>query len=116
MSDPVELRVSTLADCVTLRVAGEIDLVSAPDVDAAITRHLSGVAPTRFVLDLSDVTFFGSPGLALLVRAAESTTARGVELRIVANSLVLRTMELTGTLDLFPTYATLADALGVDFD
>lgn len=111
MSDPVQLRTARPApDCVVLSVTGEVDLVTAPDLEAAIARELTG-APARLVLDLSAVTFFGSLGLAALIGGMQLAAERAVRLVLVTNPLVLRTMELTTTDDLFERYTTLEDAV-----
>jgi anti-sigma B factor antagonist len=112
VSDPVQLRTARPApDCVVLSVAGEIDLVTAPDLESALVRELSSGAG-RLVVDLSGVTFFGSLGLAVLIRTVEATPARPVELRLVVNRVVLRTMELTSTVDLFALYPGVDAAVG----
>lgn len=111
MPDPVQLRTARpVPDCVVLSVSGEVDLVTAPDLEAAVARELTA-APARLVLDLSGVTFFGSLGLAALIRGMQLAAEHGVRLVLVTNRLVLRTMELTTTEDLFETYATLEAAV-----
>lgn len=101
MSDPVQLRTARPApDVVVLAVFGEIDIATAPDLEEAVTRALA--APVaHLVVDLSGVTFFGSPGLATLIRTADAVEGRGLRLTLVAGQLALRTMALTKTTDLF---------------
>ncbi len=112
MSDPVQLRTARPApDCVVLSVAGEVDLVTAPDLEAALDRQLTD-GLTRVVLDLSGVTFFGSLGLAVLIRSVDSAQDHSVQLRLVANRLVLRTMELTSMTELFAFFPTVEAAVG----
>ena len=111
MSDPVQLRTARPApDCVVLFVLGEVDLVTAPELELAISRELAA-APARLVLDLSGVTFFGSLGLAALIRGTELAAAHEVRLVLVTNRFVRRTMELTTTEELFETYETLEAAV-----
>jgi anti-anti-sigma factor len=111
VSDPVQVRTARPApDCVVLSVSGEIDLATAPDLELAISRELA-TTPARLVLDLSAVSFFGSLGLAALIRAAFMAEDRGVHLALVANRLVRRTMELTQTEQMFATYVTVAEAI-----
>jgi anti-sigma B factor antagonist len=111
VSDPVQLRTARPApDCVVLSVAGEVDLVTAPDIETAVTRELDGGA-TLLVVDLSGVTFFGSLGLAVLIRTGADAEERAAALRLVPNKLVLRTMELTATGELFALYPTVEAAV-----
>lgn len=108
-SDNVRLRTARPApDCVVVTVLGEIDLVSAPELAVALEEYLDGTPSV--VVDLTDVTFFGSLGLATLVRLTELAEAAGVRLALVPGPLVLRTMELTRTTEMFTVYDSVADA------
>lgn len=65
------------------------------------------------VLDLSDVQFLASDGLAVLVDTAGYARARSVVLRIVTGTSrqVLHPLELTGLNAVLPLYPTLPGAL-----
>lgn len=109
MSDNVGLRVARpTPDCVVLTVLGEIDLVSAPELATALEEYLDGTPCV--VVDMTDVTFFGSLGLATLVRLSALAESTGVRLALVPGPLVVRTMELTRTADMFTLYDSVADA------
>ena len=54
-------------------VRGEIDVATCPGLDAAV----AGVTSPEIVLDLSDVTFMASSGLASLLRADRHATSLG---------------------------------------
>jgi anti-sigma B factor antagonist len=111
VSDPVQLRTARPApDCVVLSVSGEIDLATAPELESAIASELAS-RPARLVLDLTGVTFFGSLGLATLVRAAATADDHRAHLAVVAGRVVRRTMELTRTDRMFTMYVTVADAV-----
>ena len=65
------------------------------------------------MLDLSDVTFLGSAGLAVLVAAKDAADARGNTLRLVCGSrIVTRALEATGLLTLFDVADGVPQALG----
>jgi anti-sigma B factor antagonist len=51
-----------------VRVRGEIDLYTAPQLWETIDAAIAG-APHELVIDLSDVSFLDSTGLSVLVRA-----------------------------------------------
>ncbi len=109
MPEHVRLRVARPStDCVVLTVNGEIDLVSAPELATAFEEYLDGTPCV--VVDLTDVTFFGSLGLATLVRMTALAESSGVRLALVPGPLVKRTMELTRTAELFTVYESVADA------
>jgi anti-sigma B factor antagonist len=78
------------------RVAGEIDMVSAPAFDRALT-----ALPDRLELDLEAVTFLDSAGISVLVRHYRQRCENGGSLRIVEPSrAVRRALEITGLLEL----------------
>jgi anti-sigma B factor antagonist len=61
---------------------------------------------------LSDVPFFGSSALAVLIRAADVAGKRGVRLLLVAvNRAVLRPLEVTRTAELFSIHGSVEAAL-----
>ncbi len=110
VSNPVQLRTERpTPNCVVLSVLGEIDLVTVPGLEAAIAEHVA--AAPCLVIDLSSVTFFGSIGLAAIMRAMTLAGDRGTKLRLVAGPRVLRTMAVTKTTELFTVHDTVQDAL-----
>lgn len=110
MSNPVQLRTDRPApNCVVLTVLGEIDLLTVPGLEKAIAEHVA--AAPCLVIDLSGVTFFGSVGVAAIVRAMTLAEDRGTRLRLVAGARVLRTLEVTRTTDLFDFHDSVDAAL-----
>lgn len=91
------------SDCALLKVNGEIDTLTADDLDRGCEQLLT--APSDIlVIDLSGVTFLASSGLAVLIRAAHR--AGGRRLRLVAGArAVRRPLEITGSEQLFDLYA-----------
>jgi anti-anti-sigma factor len=67
----------------TCRLAGEVDLANSGEIFAAIARALSGTHH-QLLLDLTDVTYVDSAGLALLVDINMRLTTRRTALRVVA--------------------------------
>jgi anti-sigma B factor antagonist len=115
---PICIKVQRRDDAVVvLRVAGELDTLTGPAVDtqlAAVEDDLA-VAAT-LVLDLSDLTFMSSAGLALLVTHHERCAEQGSRLRVVTgnNRSVLRPVRITGLDTVLDLAATVADATGDD--
>lgn len=84
---------------VTLRVSGELDIFTAPqlrlEIDAAMTTR-----PGDLILDLSDVTFLDSSGLAVLFSAARRLARH--DARVTVRGLqdpCLRTVQLVRLAD-----------------
>ena len=98
------------SDATVVHVVGEIDTLTAPVLRAQLDEHLP-VVPL-LVLDLSDVTFLGSAGLAVLVGAKDDAENRGCRLVVVPGSrIVKRALEATGLLQLFTIADDVTEAL-----
>ncbi|MDT7801352.1 MAG: hypothetical protein QOI78_4785 [Actinomycetota bacterium] len=72
-------------ECAVLSVAGEIDLLSAPEFEEVVGSVLAD-APEVLVVDLREVTFFCSAGLQVLAAAHRKLAERA--LRVVSDSPV----------------------------
>ncbi len=86
---------------VTVRVAGDVDLTTAEELERAVREQLAS-APV--MLDLSGVTFMDSSGLRALDALVRHARADGRELRI-ATALpesVAQILELTGMMQILP--------------
>lgn len=75
-----------------LVVVGEVDTFTAPLLDHNLVEALAE-GPNLVVVDLSEVEFFGSAGLAVLLNAQKRF---GTALQVVARRTVLRPIQLTG--------------------
>lgn len=84
---------------VVLTVDGEIDMLTAPLLEAAARRLLSTATPV-VLLDMRDVTFMGVSGVAMLVRTAEAARQVRKQLRLVEPShAVMRVLGKLGLAD-----------------
>ncbi|MGD9995355.1 MAG: STAS domain-containing protein [Ilumatobacteraceae bacterium] len=85
-------------------VVGDIDVVSAPSIEAAIrkTEDRLGDSSRPLVLDAREVRFIDSSGLRILLAASNrnSRAGRRVVLEAPGQTLV-RLLEITGTGDMF---------------
>jgi anti-sigma B factor antagonist len=97
-------------DAEIVAFAGEIDMATGPQVQAAIQRGLAA-RPAVLVLDLTAVTFLSSTGLTALVLARQDAGEQ-ISLRVVAaHRAVLHPIELTGLDTEFAVFASLEQAL-----
>ena len=98
------------ADCVVLQVGGEIDMLSSGTLDVALGKELEAT-PGDLMIDLAEVTFLASSGLAVLIRAAGEAEERGIRLTLIAqHRAVLRPLQVTRTSDRFHIEPTLGAA------
>lgn len=111
-STVIDVNASTSADGVcVVHADGEIDMLTAPVLDSMISSQLNS-RPRRLVLDLQEVGFMSSAGIASLMSARSQALRAGVDLRIVcANEPVLRPLTVTGLFGLFDVYPELGAAL-----
>jgi anti-sigma B factor antagonist len=90
-------------------VFGEIDMASEPVLRDALEPLLRRSNP-QIVLDLSHVDFCDSTGVSLLVASRRRLGTRGRLLLAGAQPHMERLLQITGLDQLFPMYATVADA------
>ncbi|RKN48569.1 STAS domain-containing protein [Micromonospora endolithica] len=89
-----------------LLLTGELDMSTVPELTAALDRSFATGA-RRILLDLTDLTFCDSTGIAAFVRGDNRAAAEGGWLRLTgATGRVDRVLRVTG----------LADVLGHDSD
>lgn len=91
-------------------MSGEIDIVVAPGLQREIEAVLAQ-RPRRIVVDLSDVTFLASAGLAMLT-ACRNAAGSDIAFAVVADGpATARPIELTGLSEELRVYPTLDGAL-----
>jgi anti-sigma B factor antagonist len=106
----VTIDVETHGDAVALRVAGELDMLTTPKLQEAVTRALTG-HPDVLVIDLADVTFLASSAMAAIV-AAHQAAGDATAVRIVAtNRATARPLEVAGLDSYLSVFSSLDDAL-----
>ncbi|MBM7815098.1 STAS domain-containing protein [Saccharothrix algeriensis] len=106
-----ELTSDTHGDTTVVRVVGEIDMSNSDELRERCADLLdSGVA--ALVLDLSEVTFFASSGIAALghVRVHNASLGRR-PVHVVASRSVRRSLEVTAMDGLLPLHESLDEAL-----
>lgn len=94
---PQPFVVEELADH-ALGVSGELDLASAPQLTAALARHLSS-GHCEIVLDLTNLQFCDSSGLSVFVQAHRELRSAGGRLKLHNASPHLRTLLTATALD-----------------
>jgi anti-sigma B factor antagonist len=95
---------------VILHAAGEVDSATVPQLRDSVTRAL-GCRPQALIVDLTEVRFLGSAGLAALVEAHEQA-GEFTQVRVVApGRATLHPMRLTRFAEEFTIYPSLPSAL-----
>ncbi|MFC3433239.1 STAS domain-containing protein [Nocardia seriolae] len=92
-----------------LAVAGEVDLATAPALENAIDAALTA-KPSALVIDLSEVSFLASAGMAALV--AVHKRAGDTRIAVVADGpATSRQLKMTSLDQVFSLHSTLDAAL-----
>ncbi|MFO7253041.1 MAG: STAS domain-containing protein [Actinomycetes bacterium] len=94
----MELKVSTrvTAGHAVMSIVGEIDLYTAPRLQAEFARLLEN-GPSRVVIDMSGVEFCDSTGMNVLLSALKRLRERGGGLEVAApRPAVRKILQVTG--------------------
>ena len=99
---PFDVAVTEQAEGVVVKVAGEVDIVTAPvlqrHLDAALATHRPSV-----VLDLAETTFLDARGVGVIVAARKTAGRDGTRFVIRRPPpLVRRVLELAEQVDRIP--------------
>jgi anti-sigma B factor antagonist len=109
-SELLDIAVKQDGSTTVLTVRGEIDLYTAPLLRKAL--HEAIERTSECVVDLSDVTFMASSGLAALIRGLDHARSRRCELRLAGGGrAVRRPLQAAGLEHHFEHYPSTADAV-----
>jgi anti-anti-sigma factor len=112
VTELVELEIEERDEVVVAHVRGELDIADASSMGDRIQAAMPTSART-LVVDLGDLEFIDSSGVAMLFALARRLGSRRQELRVVAASgqPVSRVLEIVKFDHAAPVYESLDDAL-----
>ena len=85
-----------------LAPTGELDLDSAPTLDAAVAKALAAEAGARLLLDLRGLEFVDSSGMRALVMAHQSAEKAGMPFSLVTGHRgIERSLQIAGLMHMF---------------
>ncbi|SER76612.1 anti-anti-sigma factor [Lentzea xinjiangensis] len=94
-----------------VRVGGEIDTSTTGDLWVVVEAE-TGRAARAVVVELSEVTFFGSAGISLLIQARQAARDHGIGFAVAAEqTTVLKPLRIAQIDELLPVRADLAGAV-----
>jgi anti-anti-sigma factor len=92
------LNVLRESDLCVLKLSGELDLASCPELEQELDD--AAALGTAVVVDLRELTFIDSTGIAVLVKAYAQSGQNGSRLQVTgARGAVERVLSLTGVSD-----------------
>jgi anti-sigma B factor antagonist len=110
-SELLSIAVDQDGDTIVLSARGEIDLYTAPLLSSALREAIDGDAEL-VVVDLAEVTFMASSGLAALISGLDQAKRRRCELRLAGGGrAVQRPLQAAGLDGHFEHYPTAAEAV-----
>ncbi|MDR7300610.1 STAS domain-containing protein [Haloactinomyces albus] len=93
-----------------LPVSGDVDMVTAPTFEEALTSALEG-RPEKLVVDLTGVDFFASAGLSALVTAYQQAEGHTALCVVAPNTATARPLQVTALDRRIPVHASRQEAL-----
>ena len=108
---PFHLEAITAGDCAVLRIAGEIDVYTAPELRQQVI-NLADNGTRHIVADLRDVDFLDSTGLGALVGSLRRLRLRQGSLKLVTSGgRVLQLFQITGLSRAFALHPSVLEAI-----
>ncbi|GAB3577486.1 STAS domain-containing protein [Amycolatopsis endophytica] len=107
----VDEAVEDLPGATLVRVSGELDHLTAPAFEA-VALPAARQCRTRLVIDLSEVGFLTSAGIAVVLAAG--TEAPGRVHVVAGTGFTRRSLEITGAQDVVRLWDTRDEALAAD--
>jgi anti-sigma B factor antagonist len=96
------VRPTTEGDACVVAVTGELDAQTAPELTTTASAGLDAPETHQLVLDLSEVTFIDSTGIAALVRLRRRTLDAGKRLLLRNPGVrVVKVLEITALNSIF---------------
>ncbi len=101
-------------DCAVLRITGEVDIYTAPQVRERVIQLLAdGVL--HIIMDLRDAQFMDSTGLGVLVGSLKRLRLAGGSLRLVIGpGRIYNLFRITGLVNVFTLHESMAEAIAAD--
>ena len=78
----MRIRTKEVGDVVVIRVSGEVDLYSSPEIKKKIKRYCRK-DKVKILVDLGKVTYIDSSGISSLISSVTSLKSLGGELKIL---------------------------------
>jgi anti-sigma B factor antagonist len=102
------------ADCAVLRVAGEVDAYTAPQLRERVIRLLAD-GEVHIVVDMREVEFLDSTGLGALVGSLKRARMQDGSLKLIMGSgRILHIFRLTDLSKAFAIHPSVAEAINDD--
>lgn len=93
-----------------VKLRGELERQTVPDVQEALTPLIS--PGCKILIDMAEVSYISSAGLRIFLLLYRQVDGENGRIALASlQEMIHDTMSITGFLDFFQTYATVADGL-----
>lgn len=100
--EPLRLEYLREGPTVIVRVVGEVDVSSAPELREALAELIDGQGNLSLRLDMEQLTFLDSTGVGVLVGALRAVRRRGGDLTLDnCRSRTMRILDIAGLSEIF---------------
>jgi anti-sigma B factor antagonist len=103
----------TAGDWAVLRIAGEIDVYTAPKLRQTVI-DLADTGTLHIIADLRDVDFLDSTGMGALVGSLKRLRMRRGSLKLVTSGRIMQLFQVTGLIYAFALHPSVPDAITTD--
>jgi len=108
----VKIVIRKMEAATVLDVSGDIDLYNSPEIRKALLEALQDKSNTRVVVNLKEVRYVDSSGVASLVEGLKKARERNLRFILFGLSNAAReVLELSRLIKVFEVYATEEEAL-----
>jgi anti-sigma B factor antagonist len=101
------------ADCAVLRIGGEVDVYTAPQLRERVIQLLANGA-RHVIADLREVDFLDSTGLGALVGSLKRLREQDGSLRLLTANRTVKIFRLTGLIHVFTIHSSFVEAIESD--
>ncbi|MGH2717214.1 MAG: STAS domain-containing protein [Actinomycetota bacterium] len=106
----VRVEANGVGGATVVKVAGEVDVFTAPQLREALASATEGDGQ-QVIVDLEDVDFLDSTGLGVLVFGLKRVRERGGDLSVVCrHEQILKVLTITGLSKILKVHASIEEA------
>jgi anti-sigma B factor antagonist len=106
--------VGPVGDCAVLKIAGEVDVFTAPKLREQVI-GLAGQGVVHLIADLSTVEFLDSTGLGVLVGGLKRLrTQEGSLALVMTTERISKIFRITGLTAVFASHSSVGEAITAD--
>ena len=106
----MEIKASTIENCLLIGICGELDTTTSPELEAAIGQE-SQSEPNTYIFDLEEMEYISSVGLRVFLANLKKVKSSGGRMLLAGlNEEVQEVFDMAGFSSLFEIHPTITEA------